>query len=66
MTFAEHNDDLRERLKYHLTMDGVKAKKVASVIGVTPAIISNFKQGKFNLSEIALQKLDRYLTDKNR
>lgn len=66
MSVEEKNQKIRDRLIFHLGMDGVKQSKIADIIGISPTILSQFKAGRFMLSDYTLNKLDKYLSAKSR
>jgi hypothetical protein len=57
---AASNQDVRELLKQALNC-GQKQQYIAKQVGINPAILSRFKNGKFKLYGEPLVRLDNYL-----
>lgn len=59
-----NQDDLRNRLKNYIKIEGVRQKHIADQIGMSESLLSRFKNGIDLLYRCDIEALDNYLTSK--
>lgn len=59
-----NQDDLRNRLKNYIKIEGVRQKHIADQIGMSESLLSRFKNGTDLLYRCDIEALDNYLTSK--
>lgn len=59
-----NQDDIRNRLKNYIKIEGVRQKHVADQIGMSESLLSRFKNGTDLLYRCDIEALDNYLTSK--
>ena len=59
-----NQDDLRNRLKNYIKIEGVRQKHIADQIGMSESLLSRFKNGTDLLYRCDIEVLDNYLTSK--
>lgn len=60
-----NQDDLRNRLKNYIKIEGVRQKHIANETNITESLLSRFKNGQADLFyKCDIEALDNYLTSK--
>lgn len=59
-----NQDDIRNRLKNYIKIEGVRQKHIADQIGMSESLLSRFKNGTDLLYRCDIEALDNYLTSK--
>lgn len=59
-----NQDDLRNRLKNYIKIEGVRQKHIADQIDMSESLLSRFKNGTDLLYRCDIEALDNYLTSK--
>ena len=59
-----NQDNLRNRLKNYIKIEGVRQKHIADQIDMSESLLSRFKNGTDLLYRCDIKALDNYLTSK--
>ncbi len=57
--------DLQERVREHLSSNGIKKKYLASLLGIYPTQLSQWLSGRYTLSNIQIKRVEDFLNGKS-